>query len=74
MRSTLTRDLEDLIARHRLNVYSNTPARALARYLTDCLDAWDRAIGARSIHHMRLDEDVNQTSEDERLRSARGGE
>lgn len=46
------KELETLINRHSLENGSDTPDFILAQYLTDCLEAFDRASRARA--HLTL--------------------
>lgn len=41
-------ELEHLINKHSLENGSNTPDFILAQYLTDCLDAYDKAVQRRT--------------------------
>ena len=45
--------LKDLINKHNMENGSDTPDFVLAKYLTDCLAAFDRAISAREDWHGR---------------------
>lgn len=46
-----TEALEDLIDKHRIGNKSNTDASILARYLVQCLFAYEAAVGARNQWH-----------------------
>ncbi|WP_037141727.1 hypothetical protein [Rhodococcoides fascians] len=48
------RELAEVINRHSAEAGSNTPDFILANYLTACLDAFDVAVEARSIHAGRI--------------------
>ena len=41
------RDLEQLLNRHSMENDSSTPDFVLARYLVECLGAWNAAVGDR---------------------------
>lgn len=47
------KELETLINKHSIEITSNTTDYILARYLTDCLDAFNRATIARDISRGR---------------------
>lgn len=51
----LRRDLAQVLNRHSRENGSNTPDWILAQYLTNCLDAYDLAIGARAQWYGRVD-------------------
>ncbi len=51
------RELEELINQHSMENESNTPDFILARYLTDSLKAFDKAINAREAWYNRLPSD-----------------
>lgn len=46
-------ELQELLNRHSKENTSNTPDYILRRYLTDCLDAFDRAVNDREDHYGR---------------------
>lgn len=45
------KELEELINRHSLENLSDTPDYILADYLIDCLDTFNKAVGARDRWH-----------------------
>ena len=48
-----TEELADLLNRHSMENASGTPDFILARYLTDCLLAWNRSMQEREAWHGR---------------------
>ncbi len=46
--TTLEQELAELLNRHSVENDSNTPDYILAEYLTDCLDAYSKAVRART--------------------------
>jgi hypothetical protein len=55
LRGAFRQQLEVLLNQHSQENESNTPDYILARYMTDALDAFDRAVNERERWHGRLD-------------------
>lgn len=49
----LTAELSDLLNRHSMESASGTPDYILAKYLTDCLLAWNRSMQEREAWYGR---------------------
>jgi len=50
---TFQEELENLINRHSKESASNTPDYVLAKYLNNCLEAFDQAIQMRHSHSQK---------------------
>ena len=48
-------ELESLVNRYSKENGSNTPDYVLARYISDCLEAFNRAVNRREEHYGRKD-------------------
>jgi len=46
----LENDIREVLNRHSAENGSNTPDLVLAEYLTNCLEAFDKAVNARERH------------------------
>lgn len=51
----LSRELSEVLNRHCAENGSNTPDWVLAKYLLDCLEAFDAAVKARAEFYGRMD-------------------
>lgn len=52
-KSAFRNQIENAINRHSMENGSNTPDFILAEYLTDCLDAFDKAVASREAWYGR---------------------